>query len=148
MASITKVAGIVGITKQALSEHLKKWEVDYQSISDSELVLMYCSHLRDMAANAAYVDDEIDGRKEKALKDRVERQLSELKLAEARGVLVNVASIEEKYRQRVSACKAELLARDEKLKTLLFTVYGADVDIAYLNEFTNAALIHLAGQEG
>lgn len=147
MASITKVAGIVGITKQALSEHLKSWGVDYQSLTDSELTLMYCKDQRDMASQASYVDDEIDGKKEKALKDRAERELTELKLAEARGVVINVAEFEKKYSQMVSAFKSELLSRDEKLKTLMFTVYGVDVDITYLNEFTNSTLEHLSRYE-
>jgi len=114
-------------------------------MSMDEIRLAYIDHLRDMASNASYVDDEIDGKKEKALKDRAERQLMELKLAEAQGVLVNVASIEEKYGQRVDACKAELLARDEKLKSLMLAVYSVDVDITYLNEFTYSALLHLSG---
>lgn len=147
MASITKVAGIVGITKQALSEHLKSWGVDYKTLTDAELILMYCKHQRDMASQAPYVDDEIDGKKEKALKDRAERELTELKLAEARGVVINVAEFEKKYAQMIGAWKAELLARDEKLKTLMFTVYGVDVDIAYLNEFTHSALEHLSRYE-
>ena len=147
MASITKVAGIVGISKQALSEHVKKWEVDYQSMTDVELTLMYCKHLRSVASQYSSADGEIDLTRERALKERAERQLTEIKLAEAQGVVINVAEFEKKYAQMIGAWKAELLARDEKLKTLMFTVYGVDVDITYLNEFTNSALEHLSRYE-
>lgn len=47
----------------------------------------------------------------------------------------------------IGAFKSELLLRDEELKALMFTVYGVDVDVAYLNEFTNSPLEHLSRYE-
>ena len=135
----------LGINQSNVSRQMSDIGIDYKNLSLDEVTIAYCNHLRKVAGQVSFQDEEINGAKEKALKDRAERQLMELKLAEAQGILVNVASIEEKYSQRVEACKAEFIATAEKIKTMTFTVYGVDVDISYLNEYINAALTHLAG---
>lgn len=145
MTTQSEIAKTLGISQQAISQHMDRMDIDYESMTVLEVVVAMYKRAAATAGNVAYEDEEINGAKEKALKDRAERQLMQLKLAEAQGVLVNVASIEEKYGQRVDACKAEFMASAEKIKTMAFTVYGVDIDVAYLNEYIESALIHLAG---
>ncbi|WP_274955945.1 hypothetical protein [Duodenibacillus massiliensis] len=44
-----------------------------------------------------------------------------------------------------TAFRQELLARDDKLKLELDTLYGTDIDVTILNEHTYNALHHLSG---
>lgn len=145
MATQSEIAKALGMTQQVVSRHMESMNLAYEDMSVLEVVVAMYRRAADIAGNKSYEDEEINGAKEKALKDRAERQLMELKLAEAQGVLVNVASIEEKYGQRVEACKAEFIATAEKIKTMAFSVYGVDMDINYLNEYIESCLIHLAG---
>ena len=145
--SQAEIADWLGISQQAVSKQMDSVGIDYRHLSIKEVVSKYTEHLRSVSAQHTSADGEIDLTKERALKERAERFLTEIKLEEARGMVVNVVELENKYSQMVGAFKSELLSRDEKLKTLMFTVYGVDVDIAYLNEFTNSTLEHLSRYE-
>lgn len=147
MATQKEVAEWLGMSQPAVSQQMADLGIDYRNLAIIEVVAKYQSHLRSVAAQHVSADGEIDLTKERAKKERIEREILEWKLAEIKGQLINVAESEKKFTQMAGAFKSELLARDEKLKTLIFTVYGVDVDITYLNEFTNSALEHLSRYE-
>jgi phage terminase Nu1 subunit (DNA packaging protein) len=75
---------------------------------------------------------------------RLQSDEIEMRLLERRGQLVNATQFEEAVGQAVMSTRAELLARDDKLKGELDALYGIDVDLSLLNEHTRAALAQLA----
>jgi hypothetical protein len=78
------------------------------------------------------------------LTERVDRELKQLMVAEKKGLLVNVEQLEPELMNMVSAFRAELLSRDDKLKADLDALYGIELDLNLLNEYTHAALAQLA----
>lgn len=75
---------------------------------------------------------------------RLQSDEIEMRLLERRGQLVNATQFEEAVGQAVMSTRAELLARDDKLKGELDALYGIDVDLSILNDHTRAALAQLA----
>ena len=74
----------------------------------------------------------------------VDRELKLLTLAERRGQVVNLAQLEPELQRMVVAMRTELLSRDDKLKAELDALYGIDVDLARITQYTHNALRQLA----
>ena len=91
------------------------------------------------------MDGSYDLNKERALSERVDRELKTLQLAEKKKQLVNVDQLMDVLENVVVAFRQELLARDDKLKMELDTLYGTDIDVTILNDYTHNALNHLSG---
>lgn len=99
-----------------------------------------------------YLQERVEGRNaddgglydERMRLARLQSDELELRLLERKGQLVNVGQLEAELQAMVVAFRAELQARDDKLKDDLDALYGIDVDRAVIEEYTRAALEHLA----
>lgn len=143
MATQKQVAAHLDISQQAVSEICKRLGIDWLSASLDDIRVRYLRHLRGLVSGHVSSDGH-DLVKERVLTERIDRDLKELQLAEKRGTLINVQQLEPALMQMVSAFRAELLARDDKLKAELDSVYGINTDLTLLTEYTNAALSQLA----
>lgn len=147
MQSLTleQIGNHLGITKQAVAKVMSKLQIDWREKTLDDVRLAYCARLREVAAGQASIDGEYDLNKERALTERVDRELKTLQLAEKRRQLVNIGELMTELESVFTAFRQELLARDDKLKLELDTLYGTDIDVTILNEHTYNALHHLSG---
>lgn len=93
-------------------------------------------------------DGFIDITLERGLKDRAQRTLLDIELALESGDMELTEPLMSRVTPKIDACKAEYLAMPEKVKTMLFTVYGVDVNIGYLDEVIYQALTNLSNNDG
>lgn len=108
-----------------------------------EIRLEYLKRLREAAAGHVSAGG-LDLVAEKAQTERVVRELKLLELQEKQGELINVEELKEDMTLTVLNFKNLLMARDERLKMTLDSIYGIDVDIGLLNDETYTALGALA----
>lgn len=145
MATQTQIAEHLGITQQAVSKTLEKMGiVEWQVMTLDDIRLLYIKRLREVAAGRNSADGQYDLQKERALTERVDRELKLYALAEKKGELVNVESLMDELTLVFQGMKQELLSRDDKLKSELDTLYGVDIDVTILNEHTTNVLSHLS----
>ena len=95
-------------------------------------------------ADSAPIVEQIDLTYERTLKEKLQRQLLEIDIALERGELELCEPIEARLTHKVMSCKAEYLATAEKIKAMIFTTYGIDVAINYLDKSIEDALTKLA----
>lgn len=145
MTTQTEIANHLGISQQAVSKTLSKMGIEWRDKSLDEIRLAYVSRLREVAAGHASIDGEYDLNKERVLTERVDRKLKQYQLAEKMGQLANIADLQSELANVFAGFRQELLSRDDKLKTELDTLYGIDIDVSILNEYTHNALQHLSG---
>lgn len=139
MATQQQIAIHLCMSQKQVSKIMERLAIDWRTASMDSVREAYIKHLRAIAAgHEAVGGDSLIG--ERILTERVDRELKELVLAEKKGTLINVAQLEPELMNMVSAFRTELLSRDDKLAADLTTLYGVQVDVAILNEFTNAAL--------
>lgn len=131
------------MSQQAAAELMSKLGIDWKAASLDAIRVAYIRHLRGVAAGHRS-EDGLDLTRERVMTERVDREMKELLLAEKRGQLINVEQLEPELMNMIGAFRAELLARDDKLVSDLATLYGIQVDVTILNEFTNAALEQFA----
>jgi len=134
-----QIAEHLDMSQQAVSAMLDKLGLDWRKESLQTIRVAYLRHLRGVAAGHQSSSGE-DLTLERIKTERVERELKELQLAEKRGALINAHQLDPAMLQMVSAFRTELLARDDKLATDLKLLYGLQVDVAILNEFSYAAI--------
>lgn len=144
----------MGITQQEIADHLdldqsnvsrflKQLDFDWTVATMDEVRIIYVRKLRAQAAGHTS-EDGMDLVRERVLTERLDRELKLFTLAEKKGQLINVAQLEPELMQLVGAFRSDLLGRDDKLKADLDVLYGIDVDIQVLNDYTFSALNHLA----
>lgn len=143
MPTQKEIAAHLGINQSEVSRHMASLNIDWRNESMERVRLTYLEHLRAMAAGHRSADG-MDLTHERALTERVDREIKELTLAEKRGQLVNITQLEPELLRQYMAFKAELEARDDKLKDELDTLYGIDVDLSLLSTHTRNALAHLS----
>lgn len=143
MPTQQEIAEHLDIDQAAVSRHMERLDIDWRNSSMTEIRLRYLQNLRAQAAGHRSADG-LDLTHERAMTERIDRQLKELTLAEKRQQLVNVAQLEADLQAMVVAFRSELLARDDKLKDDLDALYGIEVDRTIIEEYTRAALEHLA----
>lgn len=143
MPTQQQIAEHLDIDQAAVSRHMEKLGLDWKTATMDQIRVAYLRQLRAVAAGHR-ANDGSDLTYERVLTERVDRELKLLQVAEKRGVLVNVSQLEPELMNMVGAFRAELLARDDKLKDELDTLYGIDVDLSVLNEHTFAALDQLS----
>lgn len=102
----------------------------------------YIKYLQDRVENRSTGGG--DMHEERMRLTRLQSDELELRLIERKGQLVNVAQLETELQSMVVAFRTELQARDDKLKDDLDALYGIDTDRALIEEYTRAALEHLA----
>ncbi|HNA67265.1 MAG TPA: hypothetical protein PLN96_05195 [Zoogloea sp.] len=142
MPTQTQIADHLDMSQQAVAELLARLGIDWTAAGLDAIRVAYIRHLRGQAAGHKS-EDGLDLVRERVLTERVDRELKLLTVAEKKGLLVNVEQLEPELMNMVGAFKAELLARDDKLKTELDALYGIDLDVTILNEHTRAALEQL-----
>lgn len=151
MPTQQQIAEHLDIDQAAVSRHMEKLGLDWKIATMDQIRVAYLRQLRGVAAGHR-AEDGSDLTYERVLTERVDRELKQLQVAEKRGVLINVAQLEPELMNMIGAFRAELLARDDKLKDELDALYGIDVDLSMLNEHTYAALEQLgrydAGSRG
>ncbi|WP_192878422.1 MarR family transcriptional regulator [Parvibium lacunae] len=143
MATQQQIADHLGITQQAVAKQMDQLGIDWRQSTLDEIRLKYLDSLRAQASGHQTSSGE-SLIAERIETEKVDRALKLLILAEKRGLLVNVAQLEPELINMVGAFKAELLARDDKLKTELDALYGINLDVSLLNEHTRSALQHFA----
>lgn len=146
MSGLTQkeIAEHLGMTQQAVSKTLGKMGIEWQSMSLDEVRLAYIQRLREVAAGYASIDGQYDLNRERVLTEQVDRELKLYQLAEKKQMLVNVDVFMTELEPVFQAMRQEMLARDDKLKLELDTLYGINVDVTILNEYTNNTLNHLS----
>jgi hypothetical protein len=146
MLTQQQIADHLDISQQQVSELLKKLGLIWQTETLDSIRVAYIRQLRGIAAGHRSHDG-LDLTHERVLTERVDRELKLLLVAEKKGVLINVEQLEPELMNMVGAFRAELLARDDKLKADLDALYGIELDLNLLNEHTHAALAQLARYE-
>lgn len=142
MPTQQQIAAHLDLDQSAVSRLLDRLGASWQKASIDEIRVAYIRQLRGQAAGHKSSDGD-DLVKERVLTERVDRELKELTLAEKRGVLINVEQLEPELMNMVSAFRTEILSRDDKIKSDLDALYGIDVDVTILNEYTYSALAQL-----
>lgn len=139
MPTQQKIASHLDINQSSVSELMQKLSIDWKTASLDAIRIAYIRNLRSVAAGHKSADG-LDLTRERVMTERVDRELKELQLSEKRGQLINVEQFEPELMNMIGAFRAELLARDDKLVSDLAALYGVQVDVSILNEFTFAAL--------
>lgn len=139
MPTQKQIADHLDMSQQATAELMGRLAIDWKTASIDQVRVAYIRHLRAQASGHKS-EDGLDLIKERVMTERVDRELKELTVAEKRGVLINVTQLDPELMNMIGAFRAELLARDDKLVSDLHALYGIQVDVTILNEFTYAAL--------
>jgi hypothetical protein len=137
------IADHLGLDQSAVSKQMQGLALDWRKATMTEIRLAYCAHMRAVAAGHKS-EDGLDLTRERAMTEQVDREIKMLTLAEKRAQLVNVTQLEPELVQMVVSFRAELLARDDRIKSDLDALYGIDVDLQVLNDATYDALQQLA----
>lgn len=143
MPTQAEIAKHLGITQQSVSTAMTKLSIDWRTATMDEIRLEYLKRLREAAAGHVSSTG-LDLVDEKAQTERVVRELKLLELQEKQGLLVSVEALKDDLTLTVLNFKNLLMARDERLKMTLDSIYGIDVDIGLLNDETYTALGALA----
>jgi len=143
MPTQQEIADYLGISQQAVSQQMQPIGIEWQTATMDEIRFAYLAHLRGVAAGHRSSDG-MDLARERALTEQVDRELKMLTLSEKKGQLVNVGQLEPELLRQYIAFKAELEARDDKLKEELDLLYGIDIDLELISTHTRNALSHLS----
>jgi len=137
------IADHLDLSQAEVSKFLNQLDIDWKQSSLDDVRIAYLRKLRAQAAGHRS-EDGLDLVRERVMTERVDRELKVFTLAEKKGQLINVAQLEPEIMQMIGAWRTELLGRDDKLKSDLDALYGINVDIQVLNDYTVAAFNHLA----
>ena len=146
MPTQQQIADHIDMSQQAVADLMERLAIDWREVSIDAIRVAYIRQLRGQAAGHKS-ESGLDLVKERVLTERVDRELKQLMVAEKKGLLINVEQLEPELTQMIGAFRSELLARDDKLKNALDALYGIDLDLTLLNEYTNTALSQLARYE-
>lgn len=141
MTTQAEIAKHLDLNQKTVSELMASLEIDWRTTPLDDIRLAYIRRLRASASGRSL---EAELTMERIQTERITRESKTLDLAEKRGNLVNVAQLEAELQQMFTAYRVEMLARDDKLKSDLDTLYGIEVDIQIINRTTHDALSHLA----
>lgn len=143
MPTQQEIAAHLGMDQGAVSRHLGVLGIDWKVASMDEIRLAYLKHLRSVASGHMSSDG-VDLTYERAMTERVDRELKLLTLAEKRGQVVNLEQLEPELSRMIGAFRTALLSRDDKLKAEVDALYGIELDLSILNDHTRSALRQLA----
>lgn len=143
MPTQAEIAEHLGISQAAVSKAMLKLTVDWRNATMDEVRLAYLTRLR--AEAAGHISDTgHDLVAEKAMTERVTRELKQMELDRLKGILVSIEDLQANLTMAALNFKNILLGRNERLKATLEALYGIDVDIGLLNDETYEALEALA----
>ncbi|WP_257827329.1 MarR family transcriptional regulator [Burkholderia glumae] len=143
MPTQQQIADHLDLDQSAVSRFVDKVRLDYRAVSIDEIRIAYIRHLREVAAGRSS-ETGIDLVAERAMTERVDREIKLLTLAEKKGQLVNATQLEQAYGLMVGAFQTELLSLSDKLVQELHTLYGVEVDVEWLNEHIYGCLEQLS----
>ncbi|MCO8588906.1 MarR family transcriptional regulator [Burkholderia multivorans] len=143
MPTQQQIAEHLDLDQSAVSRFVDRARLDYKTASMDEIRVAYIRHLREVAAGRAS-ETGIDLVAERAMTERVDREIKLLTLAEKKGQLVNAAQLEQAYGLMVGAFQTELLSLADKLVQELHALYGVHVDVEWLNEHIYGCLEQLS----
>nr|WP_316642872.1 MarR family transcriptional regulator [uncultured Roseateles sp.] len=143
MPTQTDIGDHLDLSQAEVSKLMAELEIDWRVVGMDDIRVAYIRKLRAVAAGHKSSDG-MDLTRERVLTEQIDREMKQLALAEKRGQLVNVAQLEPELRQMFGAFKAELLTRDDKLRSEIEAMYGIDLDPQLLEDHTRAALRQLA----
>ena len=143
MPTQQQIADHLDLDQSAVSRLVDKLGIDYRQASVDDVRIAYIRHLREMAAGRGS-NTGIDLVAERAMTERVDREIKLLTLAEKKGQLVNAEQLERAYGQMVGAFRSDLLSLPDRIAHELRTLYGIDVDVELLNEHINGCLEQMA----
>ncbi|WP_257835031.1 MarR family transcriptional regulator [Burkholderia glumae] len=143
MPTQQQIAEHLDLDQSAVSRFVDKIGLDYRVATIDEIRFAYIRHLREMAAGRSS-ESGIDLVAERAMTERVDREIKLLTLAEKKGQLVNAAQLEKAYGLMVGAFQTELLALPDKLVPELYALYGVEVDAEWLSEHIYGCLEQLS----
>ncbi|WP_185643603.1 MarR family transcriptional regulator [Burkholderia contaminans] len=143
MPTQQQIADHLDLDQSAVSRFVDKVRLDYRAVSIDEIRIAYIRHLREVAAGRSS-ETGIDLVAERAMTERVDREIKLLTLAEKKGQLVNAEQLEQAYGLMVGAFQTELLSLSDKLVLELQTLYGVEVDVEWLNEHIYGCLEQLS----
>ncbi|MCA8285778.1 MarR family transcriptional regulator [Burkholderia vietnamiensis] len=143
MPTQQQIADHLDLDQSAVSRFVDKVRLDYRAVSIDEIRVAYIRHLREVAAGRSS-ETGIDLVAERAMTERVDREIKLLTLAEKKGQLVNAMQLEQAYGLMVGAFQTELLSLSDKLVQELHTLYGVEVDVEWLNEHIYGCLEQLS----
>ncbi|SFJ79106.1 hypothetical protein SAMN05192543_11138 [Paraburkholderia megapolitana] len=146
MPTQTEIAHYLDLDQSAVSRLVDRLCIDYRNATMDEVRVAYIRHLREVAAGRSS-ESGVDLVTERAMTERVDREIKMLTLAEKKGLLVNAKQLEQAYGQMVGAFQTELLSLPDRMVQELRTLYGVEVDVELLNEHINGCLEQLAGYE-
>ncbi|WP_196784978.1 MarR family transcriptional regulator [Burkholderia territorii] len=143
MLTQQQIADHLDLERSTVSRLVDRLNIDYRTASLDEIRVTYIRHLRESAAGRAS-ETGVDLVAERAMTERVDREIKLLTLAEKKGQLVNVAQLEQAFGQMVGAFQTELLALPDKLVQELRALYDVEVDVEWLNEHMYGCLEQLS----
>lgn len=143
MPTQKQIADHLDLSQKQVSELMGELGIDWRNETLERIRVAYIRRLR-AAAAGHQASDGSDLVRERVMTERVDRELKELQLAEKRGQLVSLEQLEPELAQMVVAFRSDLLARDDKLKSDLDALYGINVDLQVLNDYTHESLNQLA----
>lgn len=146
MPTQMQIAEHLGLDQAAVSRHLSKLQIDWRTASMDMIRLAYIDHLRGIASGNRS-ENGVDLVAERAMTERITRELKLLELAEKRNQLVNITQLEIAYGQMVDAFRAELLSLPDKIVDDIRTLHGIDIDVELVNEYVINALAELSGHD-
>ena len=137
------IAGHLDLSQAEVSKLMGELSINWKSASIDDIRVAYIRKLRGVAAGHQSSTG-IDLMHERALNERVDRELKEINLAEKRGQIVAVAALETELGQMITAFRTDLLSLPDKIKSDLDALYAVDIDLDYLTDQINDALHQLA----
>ncbi|WP_186224780.1 MarR family transcriptional regulator [Burkholderia gladioli] len=143
MLTQQQIADHLDLERSTVSRLADRLNIDYRTASMDEIRIAYLRHLRESAAGRASGTG-VDLVAERAMTERVDREIKLLTLAEKKSQLVNAAQLEQAYGQMVGAFQTELLALSDKIVQELRTLYGVEVDVEWVNEHVYGCLEQLS----
>lgn len=143
MPTQQQIAEHLDLDQSAVLRFVDKVRLDYRAVSIDEIHIAYIRHMSEVEAGRSS-ETGIDLVAERAMTERVDREIKLLTLAEKRGPLVNAAQLEQEYGLTVGAFQTKLLSLSEKLVQELHALYGVEVDVEWLNEHVCECLEQLS----
>lgn len=150
MPTLRQIGKHLGISHQVAGEQMEKLGLadTYKTMTIDEIRIAYLERQRAVASGhlAAVADESgqaVDALYERALKERRERQVLELKLSKRVLEICSKDGLMQKLGEFAKAIKSEMYKGDAAIVKQTLKQYGAKVDIALIHEYSDAALAHL-----
>lgn len=126
---------LLGITKQRVDQLAAEGTFQKAARGKYDIhvnIPRYLDRLREAAAGRqgeSESGEKIDPIFERAMKDRVDRQIKELKLAQARGEVVQMSDVMVAWGRVVTAAKAKMMSLSSRLPTMIHGLNGTDIAV-------------------